>query len=124
MWRARSAILAAAALLAAPAATHAGGVDETCPLALVRTDAATVNFFFPDESATYWLGRYEGVPGTRIRLTGSFPHARYMSFNVYDPAGRPLDSIADHQIDPARGSVNPFRPNASRTASKRDYTVT
>jgi hypothetical protein len=107
--------------LATPASAQ--GVDETCLLALTRFDAATINIAFPDDSANYWVGAYQAVPGTRLRITGRFPHARYMSFNVYDQLQRPLDAIADVEIRPDAGSTNPFAPGADRTAAKRDYTV-
>ncbi|HEX6387963.1 MAG TPA: hypothetical protein VFZ89_00895, partial [Solirubrobacteraceae bacterium] len=106
---------------AAPAAAQ--GVDQTCLLALTRFDAGTVNVAFPDDSAQYWVGGYAALPGTRLRITGRFPHARYMSFNVYDPLMRPLDAIADVAIAPDAGSANPFAPGADRTVAKRSYTV-
>ncbi len=107
--------------LAAPASAQ--GVDQTCLLALTRFDAATINIAFPDDSANYWVGVYQALPGTRLRITGRFPHARYMSFNVYDQLQRPLDAIADVNIKPDAGSANPFTPGADRTAGKRNYTV-
>src|SRR3954452_11775409 len=106
----------------APAAS-AQGVDETCSLVLTKTDPATVNVAYPDEAAIYWTARYQAVPGTRIRITGRFPHARYMSFNVYDNAQRPLDALADVEITPDPGSVNPFAVGASRGAASRSYTA-
>src|SRR3954451_20604952 len=74
------------------------GVDETCTLVLTKTDPAVVNVAYPDEAAIYWSGRYQAVPGTRLRITGKYPHARYMSFNVYDIAQRPLDALADVEL--------------------------
>lgn len=98
-------------------------VDETCVLALTRVDDEDANVLLPDTAARYWIGAYTAVPGTRIRIEGRFPHARYMSFNIYDVAGRPLDSLSDTQIAPDSGSVNPFLAGADRTAVDRDYTV-
>src|SRR3954451_4605949 len=107
----------------APAAS-AQGVDETCSLVLTKTDPATVNVAYPDEAAIYWTARYQAVPGTRIRITGRYPHARYMSFNVYDNAQRPLDALADVELAPDAGSANPFVAGASRGgAARRDYTA-
>jgi hypothetical protein len=106
---------------AAPASGQ--GVDETCVLALTKFDPGSVNVAFPDDSADYWLGAYQAVPGTRIRLSGRFPHARYMSFNVYDQAQRPLDALADVEIEPDAGAVNPFRTGADRNAAQRSYTA-
>lgn len=115
------ALVFAALLPAAPA--RGQGVDQTCVLALTRFDAATVNVAFPDDSAQYWSGVYQAAPGTRIRIDGEFPHSRYMSFNVYDVAQRPLDAIADAEIEPAPGSANPFRPGADRSAAARGYSA-
>src|SRR3954468_20578441 len=88
----------AVALFAAPAGAQ--GVDQTCQLGLTRFDPDTVNVAFPDDSAQYFSGTYQAVPGTRIRVQGQFPHARYMSFNVYDAAQRPLDALADIELRP------------------------
>jgi len=104
-------------------AARAQGVDTTCELVLTKTDPSTVNVAYPDEAAIYWSGHYAAVPGTRIRITGRFPHARYMSFNVYDNAQRPLDAVADVELAPDPGSSNPFAPGASRTVSARSYTA-
>jgi hypothetical protein len=104
-------------------AGHAQSVDETCVLALTKFDPAAVNIAFPDDSARYWSGVYQAVPGTRIRIFGRFAHARYISFNVYDPAQRPLDAIADIEINPDPGSIDPFVAGADRTATNRSFTV-
>src|SRR2546421_290581 len=107
---------------AAPGA-RAQGIDQTCVLPLTKFDAATVNVAYPDEAAVYYVGNYQAAPGTRIRITGAYPHARYMSFNVYDNAQRPLDALADVQIAADAGNTNPFVKGADRTAKKRDYTA-
>ncbi len=112
-----------AVAVAAPAPAAAQGADETCLLALTRFDAATVNILYPDDSAQYWSGAYAAVPGTRLRIDGRFPHARYMSFNVYDPVLRPVDAIADLEIVPDPGSSNPYVAGADRTVAARDYSV-
>jgi hypothetical protein len=112
------------ALAAVPARAGAqSGVDETCSLTLTKFDAATVNVAYPDDSAQYYSAAYQLVPGTRIRIHGRFPHARYMSFNVYDAAQRPLDGLADVAVKPDPGNGNPFAFGAERTFEQRDYTV-
>ena len=68
----------------------------------------TVNFAYPDDSATYWGTHVPFVPGARLVIEGRFPAARYFSFHAYDEVQRPVDSIADLEIDPVSG-VNPFR---------------
>src|SRR3546814_2445373 len=55
-------------------------------------------------SATYWVAVVPNVPGTRLRIDGQYPDARYFSFNAYDPALRPIDGIADARIAPDAGS--------------------
>src|SRR4051812_46906989 len=124
--RAMRALMCAVSLALAltPAASRAQGVDQTCALALTKFDPAIVNVAYPDDSAQYYSGAYQLAPGTRIRIHGRFPHARYMSFNVYDAAQRPLDGLADVAIVPDGGSGNPFRFGAERgLEQQRDYTV-
>lgn len=119
--RALIAATTCAAALGAPGAASAQGLDETCLLALTKFDSATINVFFPDDSAQYFTANY--LPGTRVRISGRFPHARYMSFNVYDALLRPVDGISDVEIKPDAGSTNPFLPGADRDAEQRSYTV-
>src|SRR5436305_8344063 len=123
----RRALVAACLLvaLAAPAAAHAAGVDQTCELTATRFDPDTVNVLFPDSSAQYWSTHYLAVPGTRIRIDGIFPYSRYTSWNVYDPILRPFAKLSDYQLVPDAGSANPFLPGADRTTpvSERHYTM-
>jgi hypothetical protein len=110
--------------LALPAGALAqGGIDQTCALTLTKFDPATINVAYPDDSAQYYSGAYQLAPGTRIRIHGRYPHARYMSFNVYDAAQRPLDGLSDVAVRPDPGSGNPFAFGAERTFEQRDYTV-
>jgi hypothetical protein len=114
-------ILATAMGVASPA--RAQGVDQTCQLGLTRFDPDTVNVAFPDDSAEYFSGTYQAVPGTRIRIDGQYPHTRYMSFNVYDGAQRPLDALADIELQPDPGSRNTFAKGADRNGRSRHYTA-
>lgn len=109
----------------APVGAHAAGVDQTCELTATRFDPDTVNVLFPDQSAQYWSASYQAVPGTRIRIDGVFPYARYTSWNVYDPLLRPFAKLSDYQLVPGPGSANPFLPGANRTTpvSERHYTL-
>jgi hypothetical protein len=117
----------AAAVPAAPAASAApaAGVDQTCQLTATRFDPDTVNVLFPDQSAQYWSMEYAAVPGTRIRIDGIFPYARYTSWNVYDPLLRPFAHETDVNLQPDPGSSNPFIEGADRTTpvSERHYTL-
>jgi hypothetical protein len=81
------------------------------------------NFNFPEESATYWLARFNLPAGSRLELRGRFPRARYMSLNAYSE-GAPTDALSDTAIEPRPGSTNPFERGALRGARKRSYAVT
>src|SRR3954452_16023947 len=111
------------AVCAFASAAVAQGVDTTCELPLTKTDPATVNVAYPDEAAIYWSGHYAAAPGTRVGIPGRYPHARYMSFNVYDNAQRPLDALADVEISPGPGSQNPFAVGSGRGVPNRSYTA-
>lgn len=106
-----------------PLGTGPPQVDLTCELALVRLEPNVSNTLLLDTGAVYWLVSYHAVPGTRLRITGEFPHARYISWNLYDAAARPIDALSDVQITPDPGSANPFLPGARRTVRRRSYTA-
>src|SRR5205807_6260765 len=97
-----------AAALAAPAAAQAAGVDQTCELTATRFDPDTVNVLFPDSSAQYWSTHYVSVPGTRIRIDGLFPFARYTSLNAYDTVLRPLAKKSEFDIMTVSSHFNPY----------------
>lgn len=118
-------LVVAAGFLAGSAPAQAQDVDKTCELTATRFDADTINVLFPDSSAQYWSAGYQAVPGTRIRIDGIFPYARYTSWNVYDPALRPFAKRSDVELAPEPGSANPFLPGADRTTpiDQRHYTL-
>lgn len=116
-----AAVSVAVAALASGAAGQ--GVDETCPFVLTRLEPSASNALLIDTHSVYWIVAYEGVPGTRIRISGQFPHSRYMSFVAYDPEARPADALTDAAIAPSPGSTNPFRPHAARLRKQRSYTA-
>ena len=116
-----AALVAAPALLAlAPAAradVAASAGDCAWP---TKADADRVNIAYPDKAAQYWLSSYAAAPGTELRIRGTFPHARYMSFHAYE-GSIPVDHASDAEIEPDAG-VNPFRAGADRRRPGR-YTV-
>jgi hypothetical protein len=118
-----AAVMAGAVMLLLPAAASAQGADSTCQFALTRLDATTTNVLALDTNAVYWGGTYAALPGTRIRIDGEYPHARYTSWNVYDAAARPIDALSDVELAPDPGSSNPFLPGADRTVAERSYTA-
>jgi hypothetical protein len=103
MRRGAAAGLIAGVLLALPGGASAQGLDTTCQFALTRLDASTTNVLAVDTNAVYWGGTYAGLPGTRIRIEGVFPHARYMSWNVYDSTAKPVDALSDVRLRPNPG---------------------
>jgi hypothetical protein len=121
--RAGVAVAVIAVLLALPAGAAAQGIDTTCQFALTRLDATTTNVLAVDTNAVYWGGTYAALAGTRIRIEGQYPRSRYMSWNVYDSAARPIDALSDYELAPDPGSSNPFLPGADRTVTERSYTA-
>lgn len=79
-------------------------------------------FNFPEESATYWLARFNLPAGSHLSLDGRYPHARYMSLNAYSD-GAPTDALSDVAIDSRAGSTNPFVRGARRDLRKRSWHV-
>ena len=126
--RLRAALVAALAgtAIAAPLALAdpTGGPTESRSCAwAVKIDPNGVNALFPDQFARYWVLDLPAAPGTSLTIKGRFPHARYTSFTSYDTALRSADGLPDVAIAPDPGSTNPFVAGASRTTSKRSYTV-
>ena len=114
-------------MLALPAGAVAQGLDTTCQFSLTRLDASTTNVLAVDTNAVYWGGTYAGVPGTRIRLEGRYPHARYMSWNLYDSTARPVDALSDAQLAPNPGGADytafvEFGPRPANPAPNTLYT--
>jgi hypothetical protein len=65
----------------------------------------------PDYYSNYFAYSYETLkyPNTGLRITGDFPDARYMSFNIYSTrTGTSLGALSDYQIRTEDGNVNPF----------------
>jgi hypothetical protein len=123
MRRALTGLAALVAALTCPAPTSAQGLDLSCQFSFTRLDSATTNTLLVDTNAVYWASSYAAVPGTRIRIEGDFPYARYTSWNLYDAQAKPIAGLTDTQIKPDPGSVNPFLPGASRLFPKRRYTA-
>src|SRR5215216_8093018 len=96
--RAGVAGLIAALMLVLPAGAAAQGLDTTCQFSLTRLDASTTNVLAVDTNAVYWGGTYAGIPGTRIRIEGQYADSRYISWNVYDSAARPIDALSDFEL--------------------------
>jgi hypothetical protein len=80
---------------------------------------------FPDTDATYFRLDHLLGPQQSIEVTGTFPHARYLSFVTYRLDGNAVDSIHDAELTPEPGSDNPFvDPDGSDEAEQRRYRLT
>ncbi len=94
----------------------------------VTNDMAYLIPWFPENKAAYWIYGYDREQAGDdlvLRLKGKFPHARYMSFHLYDGnTGRLVtgrSSFKDLQLAPDQGSSNPFVAGVDREVSDRDY---
>ena len=90
----------------------------------VPVNAKTINKAYPDADATYWPASFVIPAGDTLQLIGRFPHSRFASLTTYDSGGGPIGTLSDYQINPARGSINPFRPGRPRNRSHRSFAVT
>lgn len=111
---------------AAQAHTIAGATRTLCswPIASIGQKLFG-NAALIDTDAVYLTMSFGYFRGTSLRISGLFPHARYMGFNVYTRGGGGVvsDHLDDQDIAPDKGSVNPLRPNADRAARRRSYTI-
>jgi hypothetical protein len=85
--------------------------------------AKQFNVNFPDAATVYYYARFKVPDGARMLLRGRYPHARFASFDAYDPQGALIDGLADVEIEPDTGSINPFVTGQRRLAANRYYTI-
>ena len=126
-------VLAAAmvTLVMSFASSHVAAVPLTCSWEVETTPLAN-NFAFPDTNAIYWTSRFVYEAGLEFQITGTFPDARYMSFNTYNSTGNSFTvvdggqtfstSIPDYLIAPNPGSFNPYATTAA-VATPRAFTL-
>lgn len=82
--------------------------------------------FMSDTNVTYGVFCFTPRTGSFdiVKITGEFPHARYVSFMVYGGSrSQPFDALPDVDMTPDAGHINPFLPGADRSAPNRRYTV-
>lgn len=128
--------LAGAGGEAARAATPRSGVaaQPVPPVCAWRTvsSAAQGTVAYPEGTATAWTTYYYAHAGLLLHIKGVFPYARYIAFSsqpvsIADDGSltfqRSGDRLYDAQIQPDRGSVNPFRAGANRGAASRRYSL-
>lgn len=83
------------------------------------------SLLYPDTYSNYWVQVLDlGLHPVAMTLQGQFPHARYMSFTIYDPdSGGAIGNIVDSDIIPDAHNINPFLSHANRHAKRRNYTI-
>jgi hypothetical protein len=99
--------------MAGTAAAQAAGGPVSCQLSWTK---ATGNRAYPDTSATYWTVKFPVVAGGYLTVAGTFPHARYMSFNSYQGAAA-YDVVEDDILVPDNGAPNPFQGGNPRNGT-------
>lgn len=79
-------------------------------LAYDPAEPAYGNKAYPETHARYWLAVVsDTVPaGSRLRIEGQYPDARYSAFHVHDGKVFTHDAIAEYEIEPALGAVIRF----------------
>lgn len=122
--------VAVIAVLAVPVLAVEGSPPASAPVtptcAWTEFSAGTINEAAPDSSATYWVLQYTVQDGLRIVLHGQYPLSRYASLEAYKTGGGLFttdgvsSSITDYAIQPDRGSVNPFQPQARGDGRRGD----
>jgi hypothetical protein len=86
------------------------------------SDVQTLNAFYPNTNATYWVAPYIALPGSQLIVQGTYPNGRFMSLNTYNRLGQSVGAINDAAIAPDAGSTNPFVDPASGPGGR--FTVT
>jgi hypothetical protein len=111
-----------AALAQLPPLLPAQNLEVGCDWVLAYDSevAGLGNYAFPETNARYWIALVsDSAPaGSRLRIDGRYPEARYSAFHIHDGTLFFFDAISDNQIVPAPGSGN---RNLDRT--RRDGTV-
>lgn len=88
------------------------------------TDRASLAL--PDYYSTYLAYTIDTSqrPNTGLRITGDFPDARYMSFNVYATRlATSLGGLTDYQIATEARNINPFVAGNDAHSRHRQYVV-
>ncbi len=68
-----------------------------------------LNVLAPDYQANYWILHYTVVPGTSLRIEGTYPEARFFSHTLQDETAITTAALVDQDIRPDRPGTNPFR---------------
>lgn len=113
-----TALLAGAVLATTGAQAEESSIPAVPPCAWPEeVGAQAANVFYPDSAAGYWVMPYRVTSDLKITVQGTYPDARYASFNVYGdkraPATTGESAITDFEIAPDPGATNPWRAAAA-----------
>jgi hypothetical protein len=61
-------------------------------------------------------------PGEKVIVRGRFPHARYVSFTIYDQDFMFADKLSDFELVPVSGN-NPFLPGVERNNDAGEFEI-
>jgi hypothetical protein len=89
---------------------HAAASPVSCTMTWTQSAG---DRYYPDTSATYWTVKYPVVTGGYLTIAGTFPHARYMSFNSYQGQSA-YDVVEDDILATNDGEPNPFQNGNAR----------
>lgn len=112
----------ASALTAPPKGTE---YDATACAWMRHVDGRDSGFGFNSRNAGYLgLAMFDNLPGGHWRFRGTYPKARWFSFESYDRLLASQGSVSSQQIDPDnRRLTNPFLPRGTAQLGKDTYTV-
>lgn len=111
-----------AAPAASPDASTAPASSTACPYAKEWLDR-WIFALQPDPHAAYTYAIPAVKPGVGLLVTGPLPHAVWTSWTVYTDQGQPYSVVANGNITPDEGSVNPFVVGTPVLSPNRDFTV-
>lgn len=87
-----------------------------------------LNQYWVDQQAIYPSALFGKLPdGAVLTLTADYPLARYFSYTAYFPGANANATgasqyLADHDVQPNKGSINPYIEGATRSAGN-SYTL-
>lgn len=121
-----AAVAAASLGLAGPAplaaaADAAGPSSDSCFWVGPYLHGGPGDDLYLDTNAVYWDARFTVPAGDQVTVDGRYPHGRYFSFITYNSVTVSTvgTDLADVQIAPNPGSVNPFTAGNPRTDPRR-----
>jgi len=90
----------------------------------LETDPLRPKYYSGDTSAAYAVLSFWGDPRLKLEFRGKFPRARFLSYETqWTRLSISEDAIFDYQIEPDRGSTNPFAEGGDPEAVERNHTI-